>query len=268
MGITLFFIMEDNTVEYMPMFINKTDHYEMNYQNNDSFKVSGTLSDVKDVYKLYNVDSSKENASSKTTIAAKKDGSFYDLGAIINKKESSSNDETISSSTIDWTFDNSKVKNSNGNKYYINNNNSMGINARLNDDKKSVELTVEWYKINQIYGNTNHPDSQQNIGTPYTIKLNNEISDIYLGGFGQDAGEETLFFLMKDKTVEYMPIKKATEKDNFSSFGKLSGVDGVIKFLTADTYSSQGSGWVTTLAQKEDGTFIDLNPIIKETGNY
>ena len=88
-GITLFFIMEDGTVEYMPMFINKGDHYEMNYQYNsegkvDSFKVSGILSNVEDVYKLYNVNASKGVGSWGTTIGVKKDGSFYDLGAIIN----------------------------------------------------------------------------------------------------------------------------------------------------------------------------------------
>ncbi len=90
MGITLFFIMDDDTVEYMPMFINKGDHYEMNYASNEeSFKVSGTLTDVENAYKLYKVNTSQGVGSSITTIAAKKDGSFYDLGAIINNTESS-----------------------------------------------------------------------------------------------------------------------------------------------------------------------------------
>lgn len=97
-GITLFFIMDDGTVEFTPLFIKKVDgqnnsYYDLNlkidYSSDDKiidsyFYSSGMISDVKNVVKLYNVDASN-GFDWRTTIGAKNDGSFYDLGSIIQK---------------------------------------------------------------------------------------------------------------------------------------------------------------------------------------
>lgn len=87
MGITLFYLMEDGTVEYTPMFNFKTDsqgnsYYEMNYKTENSFTSSGKINTVTDVIKIYTV-SATNGAGWSTTIGAKKDGSFYDLGSLI-----------------------------------------------------------------------------------------------------------------------------------------------------------------------------------------
>ncbi len=98
MGITLFYLMEDGTVEYTPMFIRKIDgqnnsYYETNYTydygtdgriTGQHFATAGMINQVTDIIKLYTADASAQ-VGWKTTIAAKKDGSFYDLGSIINK---------------------------------------------------------------------------------------------------------------------------------------------------------------------------------------
>ncbi len=89
-GLTLFFLMEDGTVEYTPMFIKQTDsqnniYYKMNYYDNkDMFKTSGKVPNVSSIVKLYNVDAYNQ-AGWRTTIGATADGSFYDLGHEINK---------------------------------------------------------------------------------------------------------------------------------------------------------------------------------------
>lgn len=97
MGITLFYLMEDNTVEYTPMFTLNTSnpnstHYEMNYSYEKSpdgritgtyFTTRGPINGVKDIIKLY-VANASNGSGWITTIGATKDGSFYDLGAIIN----------------------------------------------------------------------------------------------------------------------------------------------------------------------------------------
>ena len=90
--------MEDNTIEYMPMFLNQNNRYKLNYQYNQNttggyFKVNGVLPNVDDVYKLYKVNASKGESSWVTTIAAKKDGSFYDLRDIINNNSTESTEE-------------------------------------------------------------------------------------------------------------------------------------------------------------------------------
>lgn len=96
MGITIFYVMDDQTVEYTPMFVRKTDsqnntYYEMNYryQKGADGKITGTyfatnatLADAKNVVKLYSADASN-GSGWRTTIGATKDGSFYDLGAMI-----------------------------------------------------------------------------------------------------------------------------------------------------------------------------------------
>lgn len=97
-GITLFYIMSDGTVEYTPLFNLKYDsqnnsYYEMNYTydyssdgriTNQYFVTKGSISGVSDVVKLYNVDASN-NSGWRTTIGAKANGSFYDLGNVISK---------------------------------------------------------------------------------------------------------------------------------------------------------------------------------------
>ena len=96
-GITYFYVMEDGTVEYTPLFVKKTDSagnmfYALNYVNeytNDGkisksyMTTNGVLKDVKGVYKLYSVDAYK-GSGAKTVIGVTKDGSFYDLAKAIN----------------------------------------------------------------------------------------------------------------------------------------------------------------------------------------
>ena len=99
MGITLMFLMEDGTGEYMPMF-NKKDaqsnsYYEINYTyeystdnrvTGEHFETKGTVNNVKNVIKLYSVSVSVPNGGGAVTvIGATKDGSFYDIGNEINK---------------------------------------------------------------------------------------------------------------------------------------------------------------------------------------
>ena len=98
-GTILFYLMEDGTVGYTPLFNLKTDsqnntYYEMNYAyvkdaegrvTSTTFEVTGVLENVNNVIKLYNVSASNGMTGYSTTIGATKDGSFYDLGSILNK---------------------------------------------------------------------------------------------------------------------------------------------------------------------------------------
>lgn len=93
MGTTLLYIMEDGTVQYTKIFKKESDssgnqHYTLNtYQqgeDNFRFHADGTVKDVKDVIKIYNVNATTTGSGAMTAIGAKKDGSFYDL-SVINK---------------------------------------------------------------------------------------------------------------------------------------------------------------------------------------
>ncbi len=87
-GTTLFFLMDDGSVQYTPVFRRNSDGagntwYEVNYVN-DNFVSNGSVNGVSEVIKLYNV-SASDGFGWSTVIGAKKDGSFYDLGHIINQ---------------------------------------------------------------------------------------------------------------------------------------------------------------------------------------
>lgn len=89
-GITLFFLMECNTVSYMPMFICKQDtqgniYQVMNYTN-DKFVIKGVSPTAKDVINLY-ITNASNGSGYITTIVATKDGSFYDLGILFTNKD-------------------------------------------------------------------------------------------------------------------------------------------------------------------------------------
>lgn len=89
-GTTLFYLMEDNTVEYTKFYSPKMNIagetiYDINFSG-DHFENHLIVPEIKNVVNLYSVHaSSSSNNSYTTVIATMKDGSFYDLGPIINK---------------------------------------------------------------------------------------------------------------------------------------------------------------------------------------
>lgn len=96
----------------------------------------------------------------------------------------------------------------------------------------------------------------------------NRIVDVFVGGFGNGMGNETMLFLMEDGTVEYMPIMKAYKEKNYRSHGKIPGVENVIKFMNGDYYHIPYGPYSNVFAQRADGKFYSLAEILYETGNY
>ena len=181
-----------------------------------------------------------------------------------DKEDSKENESDQSSDLSLIGFDSENCINNKGNNYSIAYYAANGLSASLSKDKKSVTFSVNW----KFYGPVSGASAWSNDVKNYTINnFSQEVVDIYIGGFGQSVGSETLFYLMKDGTVEYTPVKKAINYNNVISFGKLEGVQDVVKFYQA-YYVVQTGGGNTMIAQKADGTFYDLYPIIKSTGNY
>lgn len=117
-------------------------------------------------------------------------------------------------------------------------------------------------------------------GTSSTIEFDQTIADVFYGGYGQNGPyNDTIFILLEDGTVEYMPLihmfnaPATTEKAfgeaarTIKSYGKLDGVSDVVKFSMAEV-DDGFSGYGTTIAIKSDGSFYDLSTILDETGNY
>lgn len=76
---------------------------------------------------------------------------------------------------------------------------------------------------------------------------------------GQAIGYETIFFLMADGTVEYVPVYYAVQNNDLRSYGQVAGVKEVIRFiLTTDCDESNMGCGNTALAQRNDGKFYDI----------
>lgn len=198
---------------------------------------------------------------------------------IISKQNSNNNQ------TIDKNIDTKKEKNTSSKKEEcpqpkvvrgintsdcINNKNydyslvqgSNGLNFTLNQTNNSVDLYVNWEMIKRGYG----IDIQGNPTSNYTINnFSGKVVDMLEGGIGQDATGTLAIFLLEDGTIEYIPLYEALKNQNIKSYGKVAGVEDIIKLYssTAAPKDSPVGAYVTILAQKSDGTFYNLQDKIK-----
>ena len=83
----LFFIMEDGTVQYANLFDLKTDGQGNKYYSTELYNerlVINEIPNVTEIIKLYGANAhAPQSTGHYTTLAAKKNGTFYDLGEII-----------------------------------------------------------------------------------------------------------------------------------------------------------------------------------------
>lgn len=210
-----------------------------------------------------------------------------------DKKDNNKDDKTdevkdLSDVTFDLSnFDYSKVINKDEKIIYVNNVREA-TNSRLvwggegkpnieivkvdkSDNDKEVKINIKW----DSFVNYNENETKD---YSYVVKFNNEVRKAYVGFWGQSMGNESIFYLMKDGTVEYTPITYNDAKDalqnpdsySLKSHGKIDGVEDVVMIATiqAGPANSTIGGYATTIAIKADGTFYDLREILINTGKY
>ena len=156
---------------------------------------------------------------------------------------------------------------------------SLGIKIEVHE--KTVEIRYFPKSIKENYGSAlNHygitiPD------VPY-IKLektfDKKVTEVYLASNGQGLGEEIIFYLMEDGTVQYTPVFKDMTSDNWkdsddnkklNSYGTISTVEGVVGLseAIASPKNSETGNHNTTLARKADGSFYDLRVAVNVMEN-
>lgn len=102
-----------------------------------------------------------------------------------------------------------------------------------------------------------------------TITFSQGVIDVFTGSFGQAVGGEVVFFLLEDGTVEFMPLHDALYNDRYESYGKVEGVENVVRFTTVGVnYQDYIGGHVTTIAIRADGAFYDLADVSNEYRGY
>ncbi len=165
-------------------------------------------------------------------------------------------------------FDSTKCITNKQNKYVLSHTNGdYGINITVDETQKGVTLGINRARLMAALGldNGNTTSPSYTLENYTVTNFSQEVQDIYLGGFGQDSTGIMIFYLMKDGTVEYTPLKKAVQQNNFISYGTIVGVENIVKFYNASFSQGQTGNGMTVLAQKMDGTFYDLQDIIPKS---
>lgn len=184
-------------------------------------------------------------------------------------KNTNSDDNTTKEEDTIKPLDLSKCLNNSTNTYSDQSEataSKYGLSMSVNQDKMSVTLNIDWATFGPISGSTAY------VGTVKTYQITgftSKVKSAYIGDVGQDATGITLFFLMEDNTVSYMPMfiwKQDTQgngysqmnytNDNFVIKGVLPTAKNVINLYIAN--ASNGSGYITTIAATKDGSFYDL----------
>lgn len=142
-----------------------------------------------------------------------------------------------------------------------------GISIKMDKVNNSVELTIDWDNDNEC---VTHNLEYEGIKTS-VISFDKKLKEVTINGFGLSCGDERIFYLFEDGTVEYTDLGKYLE-NNYSeeliSFGDL-GISNIVELKSAarrytgnDPYALGGYGY-TVVAIKEDGTFYDLDSLIR-----
>lgn len=164
-------------------------------------------------------------------------------------------------------FDGSKSLNTKR-TYGLVDSNAAGVHAMVKPSQKELDFSFVPSRVVSVYAL--NWASQRNDVVTNTIKFDKKITDIYFGGFGQTADGDTLFILLDDGTVEYIPLVHMfnNAQEHAVSYGKVPGATDVVKFVSAQVSGEKASGYVTTLAIRSDGSFYDMLDALKDSGNY
>ena len=191
--------------------------------------------------------------------------------AVEEKDEIKSLDLTKSLNTTNYIYENPVVATT-----------SAGLTAKVNNDKKTGTLTIGWKTFGPITSATAYSSESQD----YTIKgFDKNVKAAYIGELGQSPVTLTLFFIMEDGTVSYMPMfvqatdqagnmrydvnytydKDASGKVTGTYFqvkGYVQGVNGAVEIYNVDEHQINSTGAKTAIAATKDGSFYDLVSVI------
>ena len=203
-------------------------------------------------------DESKKKEETKDLSDVTFDLNNFDSSKIINKKN-----DTI----IYINNDNSRVYEALSKLEYNNELSNYAIWTKYDYNKNTATILVNWEELKSF-------NNESAKAYEYTVSnFEGKIRKVYVGGWGQAIGNETIFYLMKDGTVEYTSIdsnvvnEALKDPDNFSlkSSGKVDGVEDIVMIARIGVGSTETpvGGYGTTIAIKADGSFYDLYEILK-----
>lgn len=105
-------------------------------------------------------------------------------------------------------------------------------------------------------------------GVPTAYEITNfdkDVVDIIIYSDGMDIGSYTLLYLMSDGTVEYTPLYDALRNQTFKSYGRLEGIEDVVRFYKVAVVlhsEVRANAYNSVLVQTSDGSYYDLHGIM------
>ena len=204
---------------------------------------------------------SKENSNNSQHVTENNTNTSNDekvQNVIETKKEEKETRENLVIS-----FDGSKSINSSEKNYTLSCQGNAGIFLTVDKAQKKLTFSFTPTRVIEIYA-LNWTSSKNDMKIS-EIAFDKKIVDVFFGGMGQSVSGDTVFILLEDGTVEYIPIVHMFNHahEEVISYGKINSVSDIQKFTLANT-----SNGFTTLAIKSDGTFYDLWYALKDTGYY
>lgn len=130
-------------------------------------------------------------------------------------------------------------------------------------------VEVMFDKIDELKQNYGIDNIDVTAGTRLKISNfnNKKVVDVYIYGMGQAIGQEIIYFLMEDGTVEYMPIRKALANNDIRSYGKINVLSNIIEIVEGSANSVNGPGYYTPFAITKDGSCYELSPLVSSLLN-
>ena len=133
------------------------------------------------------------------------------------------------------------------------------------DGGKKVHITLDCDALKETLGVTAKYPKEE-----YDVSFSKSIKGIYVLGFGQSFGDETLYALMEDGTLEYVPIGQVLMKAKsfdvtFENKGAVSTVKDVVAIAQVNaspTCKNCLGGYMDAVAIKSDGTFYVLGNLL------
>ncbi len=220
---------------------------------------------------------------------------LYDKGIIFSKDDSTNSTETTNTNSDNTSSDTNNqttevkeldlTKSLNTSDITYKNSSdtegNYGLSMKVNNDKKSVTLTIDW----AIFGKVSTTGSSGEVKDYSITGFSKNVRSTFIGDLGQSYNGITLFFIMEDGTVEYTKMFKQYETGNtdgsiqyvltasvnsdgstgtFTSNGLVSGVKDVVKLYNVDASSQNASGYRTVIGATKDGSFYDLGSVINK----
>ena len=125
------------------------------------------------------------------------------------------------------------------------------------DDAKKAEIRFDEKIVEQYYG-------EKGLNYKIYVSFSREIVSTKIAGFGQAVGDEYIFFIMKDGTVDMLRVYSMLKDKKYDPY-VIKGTKDVTTILGGNSYTEIGGGH-TNFAVRSDGKAYDLQTMLPSWG--